>query len=809
VTFSSADYPLFLIAVFAIYALTRIDAPAGRLARVVVLVLLGDLVYLLLAKDVGALWDPIGGLAYAAIAKETALAPLWHLPLGAAVLAAALWTGWRHGDRLSGRRAQVAIAWTALAALAAMGIAIGVTWRAGVLDEMSRGFQACGHLLFLAVLGVAIGAAQTAGGRGFGRVLVLMLASSIFYHAWAAAQVGAYRYLLLLLLAIVVGDFLLGLAIDRSEDPRLRKALLIVSLASNLGVLALFKYYDFFTIGVLGLDVAPLHLILPAGISFHTFQSLSYTIDVYRRQIPATRSVVQFATFVLFFPQLVAGPIVRAHELLPQMDRLPRLDRQLAADGLFRIVVGLFKKVALADLLAALIVDRVFESPGRFSGLEVAIGVCGYAFQIYLDFSAYSDIAIGSAQLLGFRFPENFATPYRSANLQEFWRRWHITLSSWLRDYLYKPLGGSRGGSLLTYRNLIVTMLLGGLWHGANWTFIIWGALHGFGLAMTRVFQRRAEANQPLGTWRFGALGLAVMGTSLHLLVLAPQDPGVLVHLIVAWLYVAPLWAAATVWLTHTPEPRVERVVAAPPAPPPRSAPPRSAIIRKPKPAPRKRRSNHKARKKKRRQRGSVRIARAVALEPSLVRALRAIAVVIGGGAVAWFVAWSAAPVYAFRALLDPQAVTAVPPPGGVLPLAIACWAVALVADGVERRPERALVVRWSLWALRRGAAVVLTFAYVCLAWIFFRAPTFDDAVRVLAQMATLSTDTGSLLPQVKIVLGVALLAHFFAPSTFRWARDTFPRLPAWAQATLLVAAALALRVLASAEAAPFIYFQF
>ncbi len=800
-TFSSADYPLFLIAVFSAYALTRAEGRIGRAARVAILILLGDLLYLLLTKDVGALWDPLGALTFHRIALDGDLPPAWHLPIGAAVVAGAVWLGWRHGARLASPGAQRIAAWGAMVAMTAIGVAVWLTHRAGTLGQLSDGFQAIGHLIFLLGWGIAIGGAQTQGGRPLGRVIILLLASAVFYHAWAAAQHGWYRYLLLLLLAIIVGDFLLALAIERAEDPRKRKALLLVSLVSNLGVLALFKYYDFFAIDVLGLGVEPLHLILPAGISFHTFQSLSYTLDVYRRQIPATRSVVQFATYVLFFPQLVAGPIVRAGQLLPQMEQLPALDRRLAADGLFRILVGLFKKIAIADLLAQLIVDRVFEAPGRFSGLEVMLATYAYALQIYLDFSAYSDIAIGSAQLLGFEFPENFRTPYRSGNLGEFWRRWHITLSSWLRDYLYIPLGGGRGGALATYRNLIITMLLGGLWHGASWTFLTWGALHGLGLVATRMCQRRAEAGAPMGRWILGTLAIAGAGVLLHLTAFADGDHGVVFHLIFAWLYTAPIWAAATTCLTLGAAP--EAAPLPPRAPgtggphargkaPGRTGAPPAQVVRKSD----SRKLARKQRKRKRRQAGSVRLPIAVALEPAGTRRGHRPEVVEG---LRWLAcALGALGVWSF---LEAPAAT--------LSLAVACTGVGLIADLLDRRPDDAFARRWAAWAARRALAVVLTFHYVCLAWIFFRATSFDHAAAVLGQLATLTTDTHSLLPQVHLVLTIALLAHFYAPRTYAWARAGFPRLPPWAQALVMVAAALALRRLAVTDAQPFIYFQF
>ena len=273
----------------------------------------------------------------------------------------------------------------------------------------------------------------------------------------------------------------------------------------NVGLLGVFKYFDFFIDSVnrvltgIGLQ-APLPILaiaLPVGISFFTFQAISYVVDVYHRVIrPAT--FIDFAIYEAFFPHLVAGPIVRAREFLPQLAS-PRNPRTIpAGPAVFLIAGGLFKKIVLADLLATRIVDPVFGSPDAHSALEVWAAIYGYAVQIYCDFSAYTDMAIGLALLLGFRFPQNFDRPYAARSLQDFWRRWHMTLSRWLRDYLYVPLGGSRGSSAKTYRNLMLTMLIGGLWHGANWTFVIWGGIHGTGLVVERWWRQR-KARQPLG----------------------------------------------------------------------------------------------------------------------------------------------------------------------------------------------------------------------------------------------------------------------------------------------------------------------
>jgi alginate O-acetyltransferase complex protein AlgI len=270
----------------------------------------------------------------------------------------------------------------------------------------------------------------------------------------------------------------------------------------NLAALGWFKYYGFFAsslinlFGKIGVDL-PLPLLritLPVGISFFTFQALSYVIDVYRgSEEPAP--LLDFAVYLAFFPQLVAGPIVRSSEFLPQLHARHDPKNVEAAEAFSLIVAGLFKKVVVANTLATTIVDPVFANPDAFSSLEVLFGVYGYAVQIYADFSGYTDIAIGVALLMGFRFPQNFDHPYRAVSLQDFWRRWHMTLSRWLRDYLYIPLGGSRHGRTATYRNLLVTMVLGGLWHGAAWTFVVWGLLHGAGLAVERLLSERNQVD--------------------------------------------------------------------------------------------------------------------------------------------------------------------------------------------------------------------------------------------------------------------------------------------------------------------------
>lgn len=313
----------------------------------------------------------------------------------------------------------------------------------------------------------------------------MLLASLFFYGWWDWHFVG-------LLLALIVINHAAARRIDAARG-RWRRALLIAALTVDLGALAFFKYFGFLCLSLdallsaVGSGIQPplVDILLPVGISFFTFQAISYVVDVYRRDIAPT-SLLDFAVYLALFPQLIAGPIVRAAELLPQL-KWCRDPARIPVGRAFRLIAGgLFKKVVLAERLATVLVDPVFANPEAHAAPAVWLAVYGYAAQIYCDFSAYSDIAIGLALLLGLRFPDNFNAPYTADSLQDFWRRWHMTLSRWLRDYLYIPLGGSRRGTLRTYRNLMLTMLLGGLWHGAAWRFVLWGGLHGSVLAMER-----------------------------------------------------------------------------------------------------------------------------------------------------------------------------------------------------------------------------------------------------------------------------------------------------------------------------------
>ena len=446
------------------------------------------------------------------------------------------------------------------------------------------------------------------------RVVFLIAASCFFY--W---QLSGYA--LLILVAISMVDFTTTRLMMR-PDQKKRGLLLAVSLVASIGALCIFKYANFFiesaTAGARLFGIAfpqlQLSIIAPIGISFFIFQSLAYVIDVYRKDSKAAASYMDYLAFVSFFPTIVAGPILRAKQLLPQLRRPVTLDNTAGGEALFLIAVGLIKKIAIADYLSANLVDRVFDFPERFSSLEVMASVYGYALQIYADFSGYSDIAIGSALLLGFRVPLNFNAPYRAVDLPEFWRRWHISLSTWLRDYVFFTIAGRRSSSAaLPYCGLVVTMLIGGLWHGPTWTFVLWGLLHGVGLAAAR------------------------------------------------------LWAGL--------------------------------------------------RKK----------------------------------------------------LSLPK------------------------SDSIASR----------------AAGVLVTFHFVCFAWIFFRAETLSGAFAVLNQLATFTTDASNLAAPITVMIALGLVAHLLPDRLLDATRNSFVRLPATVQACVLFALALGLYFIASNDVVPFIYSRF
>ena len=345
------------------------------------------------------------------------------------------------------------------------------------------------------------------------RIIYVSLFSLFFYYE------SSGEYVLILLFAATM-DFFIGRAIGRSEDEVYRKRLLITSICVNIGMLSYFKYFYFLldlgqmllaSLGIATEPAIPLEArdyFIPAGISFYTFQTLSYTADIYRREITPLKRWIDYLFYLSFFPQLVAGPIVRAKDFIPQIYRRPQLLKAEYGEALALILSGLVKKAIIGDFIGANLVDLIFAEPTRFTGLENLFAVYGYAMQIYCDFSGYSDMAIGIALLLGFRFNINFDSPYQSGNITEFWRRWHISLSTWLRDYLYIPLGGNRKGAIRTYVNLLVTMLLGGLWHGAAVRFILWGAIHGVALALHKLYMQIFDAlgwrrKKPLKIQRF------------------------------------------------------------------------------------------------------------------------------------------------------------------------------------------------------------------------------------------------------------------------------------------------------------------
>ena len=380
------------------------------------------------------------------------------------------------------------------------------------------------------------------------RKLILLAASYYFYAYWD------WRFCGLLLFSTLV-DFCVGQGLKRTHRITRRKLLLFVSLVANLGVLGFFKYFNFFIDSLqafcepMGFHLQTLTIILPVGISFYTFQTLSYTIDVYRNRIEVCDDPFDFALYVAFFPQLVAGPIVRASSLLPQF----REYRQLTADrfylGFRQFMFGMVKKVIFADHLA-LVSDYVFSNYEVLDGLTVWIGVLAYTGQIYCDFSGYSDMAIGTARIMGYDFDENFDHPYTSTSLTMFWRKWHISLSSWLRDYLYIPLGGNRKGTVRTYVNLMVTMILGGLWHGAAWTFVLWGTIHGFALMIEKRFDIAEKTSSGSALKRLIGWVYTMLVVVFAWVFFRSQTFGDAWGILSKMLYIPRAWSGSITWIS-------------------------------------------------------------------------------------------------------------------------------------------------------------------------------------------------------------------------------------------------------------------
>jgi alginate O-acetyltransferase complex protein AlgI len=342
------------------------------------------------------------------------------------------------------------------------------------------------------------------------RVYLLLLASFVFYAAWN-------EWLAVLIIISTTVDYLIARALDALERPRLRRLLLGASVLFNVGILCYFKYANFFLRSLedalrsagASSSLPVLSVILPVGISFYTFEAISYAVDVFRRKLRAERNLAHFMLFILFFPHLIAGPIVRGRDFLPQVRRKKRWNWMRIHLGLQLFLLGMAKKLAIADRLA-MMVDPVFADPAAYNGGVLWLAALAYAVQVYCDFSGYSDMALGTAHLLGYRLAINFRMPFLAPNIAEFWRRWHISLSSWLRDYVFIPLGGSRGSRWATYRNFLIVMGLGGLWHGASWSPVVWGLLMGAWLCAHRVFREFAERRPALDGLLQGGPGAAL-----------------------------------------------------------------------------------------------------------------------------------------------------------------------------------------------------------------------------------------------------------------------------------------------------------
>ncbi len=322
------------------------------------------------------------------------------------------------------------------------------------------------------------------------RVIVFTMFSLYFFY-----KACGYYFIIILISAVV--DFIISNAIYKSKQQSTKKGLLIFSICINLGLLFYFKYTNFFIELINEFttqQINPLHLILPIGISFYTFENLSYTIDVYRGGFKPVKSFIDYCFFLSFFPKLMMGPIVRAKDFIPQIRQTIAITKQDIGTGFYLIVSGIFKKMIISDYIYTHFVEAIFDAPSQYTGIECLFATYGYALVIYCDFSGYADMAIGMARWMGFKIPANFDSPYQSKSITEFWRRWHISLSAWLKDYVYIPLGGNKYGVYRQYFNLIVTMLIGGFWHGASWNFIVWGALHGCALALDKIIKERFQS---------------------------------------------------------------------------------------------------------------------------------------------------------------------------------------------------------------------------------------------------------------------------------------------------------------------------
>jgi D-alanyl-lipoteichoic acid acyltransferase DltB (MBOAT superfamily) len=520
------------------------------------------------------------------------------------------------------------------------------------------------------------------------RLGFLLVASYVFYAGWTfvgferlmAAEgvqfwrqvLASIKYVPLLFVATSI-DYYLGIWLDRIDDPKRRKAMLVATVAVNVGILVFFKYWNWgadsvlwFADAALGMALPDIHfrVELPIGISFFCFMSLSYVVDVYRRTIPACRSYLNYLTYISFFPHLVAGPIIRGRDLLPHLERDPRLTAQTGGEGLFLIAGGLFKKVVIGDYIAVNFVDRVFAEPTSYSSIEAMAAMYGYVVQVYCDFAGYSDIAIGSALLLGYRFKINFDAPFKSTNIVEFWRRWHISLSTWLRDYVYIPLGGGRKGKLRKYFNIFMTMLICGVWHGAAWTYFVFGCVQGVALSVSHWFQEELKVG-------FKAQTVAV-ASGLSLLTLG------------------------VVW-------RVSLAVN----------------------------------------------------RPGLT--LMVAAIVVGG------------------------------------------WLVALIVALAGKRFGAAV----------RVLCVAANFTFAAITFTMFRATSLDKTWGMYERLLTVTSYTPNLHRNVMLIILGALVLQWLPRRLYDRARETFIQSPALAQAVALCVIAFVLHRAASAEAVPFVYFQF